>query len=437
MMSLRLRLVATLGITLVLLWGVTAAWSMRDLSTRLEHSLDQRLAQSAHMVAGLLERMPGQVWRSETDDMSTIPALEGIACRVSSVRGQVVADTHPGMDDVLAVQSEGYSYREHDGQRWRAYTLVDDGKRITVADRLREREALLLQVRNAALYPFVFALVGSLIALWWGVTRELSPLTWLQRRLVSRDPGDLSELPCAGLPSEIRPLIDGFNTLLGRTRRVLELEQRFTDDAAHELRTPLTAIRTHLQISQRVEGQQRRDALQQAEDGVTRLSKTLDQLLLLARMESAEEPQDDLHGACFDAALEMAMAETESRDVCRVNRAADSLAVALTGTLLTTVLRNLLENAQHHGEPGAPIDIQARACDRDAIIEVTSRGERIPPERLARLTERFRRGHHPRGSGLGLSIVEAIVTRVGGSLALESGDGDDVGMRVRLRLPLA
>ena len=51
-MSLRLRLVATLGITLMLLWGITTAWSMRDLSTQLERSLDQRLAQSARMVAG-------------------------------------------------------------------------------------------------------------------------------------------------------------------------------------------------------------------------------------------------------------------------------------------------------------------------------------------------------------------------------------------------
>lgn len=167
-MNLRLRLVATLGITLVLLWSITAIWSMRDLSAQLEESLDQRLAQSARMVAGLLDRVPATSWKGTEDETPTIPSLDGIACRVSSLRGQVVAGTHPEMNDVLAVEAEGYRYREHNGQRWRVYTLVDNDKRITVADRLKEREALLLQVRRAALYPFLLALVGSLVALWWG-----------------------------------------------------------------------------------------------------------------------------------------------------------------------------------------------------------------------------------------------------------------------------
>lgn len=434
-MSLRLRLVATLGITLMLLWGVTASWSMRDLSHQFEHSLDQRLAQSARMVSGLLDRVPATAWHGQEDAASTIPALEGVACRVSSLRGQVVAGTHPEMNDVLAVDAEGYSYRDHNGQRWRVYTLVDDNKRITVADRMRERNSLLSQVRRAAFYPFLLALMGSLVALWWGVTRGLSPLSLLQRRLTARRTGDLSALPTGRLPDEIRPLIVDFNALLSRTQSMLEREQRFTDDAAHELRTPLTAIRTHLQVSQRVEGQQRRDAMQQAEAGVTRLTKTLDQLLLLARMESEEALHDDPQPVRFMEALEVAMADTGSRDDCRFHGIADTLQIAMSDSLLTTVLRNLLDNARRHGEPGTLIDIHARTSDTVTVIEITNYGEPIPPERLARLTERFHRRHHPRGSGLGLSIVEAIVIRIGGSLTLESGDG--IGLRVRLQLPLA
>ena len=62
-------------------------------------------------------------------------------------------------------------------------------------------------------------------------------------------------------------------------------------------------------------------------------------------------------------------------------------------------------------------------------------GRTVAPEQIARLTERFHRGNHPQGSGLGLSIVEAIATRAGGSLRLFSGDG--IGLRVTLSLPLA
>lgn len=433
-MNLRLRLVTTLGITLTLLWGITAAWSMRDLAAQLEHSLDQRLAQSARMVSGLLDRVPATSWSGEEDGTSAIPSLDGIACRVSSLRGQVVAGTHPEMNDVLALEAEGYRYREHNGQRWRVYTLVDNDKRITVADRLKEREALLQQVRRAALYPFLLALVGSLVALWWGVTRGLAPLSRLQRRLMSRNHDDLSALPIRGLPGEIRPLIDSFNTLLSRTRRMLELEQRFTDDAAHELRTPLTAIRTHLQIARRVDGHRQYEAMQQAEAGVDRLTKTLGQLLLLARMES-EEITRGSHSDLTPVgeALATAMAETGSHGHCQYDQSVNLVRVALSEALLVTVLRNLLENAMRHGALGAPIEIAAQESNGMAVIDITSQGKTIATEHLSRLTERFHRGDHPQGSGLGLSIVEAIATRAGGRVTFASGNG--AGLRVTLQLP--
>jgi signal transduction histidine kinase len=440
-MSLRLRLVATLGITLILLWGLTAAWSMRDLSTQLERSLDQRLAQSARMVAGLLDRVPSTAWDGEVSETSTIPALEGVACRVSSLRGQVVAGTHPDMNDVLAVEDEGYSYRDHNGKRWRVYTLVEDDKRITVADRLRERESLLGQVRRAAFYPFLLALIGSLVALWWGVTRGLSPLSSLKRRLISRDHDDLSALPNRGLPGEIRPLIDGFNMLLARTRRMLELEQRFTDDAAHELRTPLTAIRTHLQVARRVDGDARREAMQQAEAGVGRLTQTLDQLLLLARMEG----DDITHGidetTTLGEALDAAMTETDSHERCQYHayyprhEGGSRIRVAMSGSLLVIALRNLLENALRHGLPGGVITIEARQAEGMAMIDIINQGEPVPSAELARLTERFHRGDNPQGSGLGLSIVEAIATRAGGRVTFASGEG--IGLKVTLQLPTA
>lgn len=434
-MSLRLRLVITLGLTLMLVWAVTATWSMRDLSAQIERSLDQRLAQSARMVAGLLDRVPASVWSDPERSTETIPSLAGVACRISSMRGQVVAGTHPEMDDVLATSEAGYSVRLHDGQHWRIYTLIDGERRITVADRLRERDALLEKVLRAALYPFLVALAGSLVVLWWGVSRGLVPLSRLQQRLAKRDHDDLSPLPERRIPGEIRPLIISFNGLLGRVRRMLELEQRFTDDAAHELRTPLTAIRTHLQVAGRVDGAPRQTAMRHAEDGVVRLSRTLDQLLLLARMEGGTASDDDSRPANLSAALTAAMADTESGEFCRWPDEAPLLALCLPESLLTTALRNLLENARRHGEPQGPIDIHWFQDNGTGVIEIANPGEPIPPERLLRLTERFHRGNHPRGSGLGLSIVEAIVTRFGGQMTLHAEAG--TALRVTLRLPLA
>ena len=107
--------------------------------------------------------------------------------------------------------------------------------------------------------------------------------------------------------------------------------------------------------------------------------------------------------------------------------------VALPEALLVTVLRNLLENAMRHGAPGAPIEIAVQESEGMAFIDITSQGKTIATEHLSRLTERFHRGDHPQGSGLGLSIVEAIVTRAGGRVTFASGN--DVGLKVTLQLP--
>ena len=129
------------------------------------------------------------------------------------------------------------------------------------------------------------------------------------------------------------------------------------------------------------------------------------------------------------------MVETGSRDRCHWHASVDRLHVALSGELLVIALRNLLENAMRHGLPDTPIEIEAQRMNGLAVIDIVNQGETIPPEQIARLTERFHRGNHPQGSGLGLSIVEAIATRAGGSLRLFSGDG--IGLRVTLSLPLA
>jgi len=214
---------------------------------------------------------------------------------------------------------------------------------------------------------------------------------------------------------------------------MLEREQRFTDDAAHELRTPLTAIRTHLQVARRVDGDPRRKAMQQAEAGVERLTKTLEQLLLLARMESEEIARGSVDPTFVGEVLETAMVETGCYDHCYWNESVDRLRVELPSALLIIALRNLLENAMRHGAPDTSIKIEAQRMNGMAVIDIVNQGEIIPSDELARLTERFHRGTHPQGSGLGLSIVQTLAERAGGSIKLDSNE--HTPFLVRLCLP--
>ena len=240
-MSLRTRLLLTLGLTLALLWSMAAAWLMRDLEAQFVETLDQRLAQSARMVAGLMAQLPEEVWLEADQRALSIPPIEGLACQVHSPRGEIMARTHTNLETILAAGERGHAYREENGVTWRVFTYERGGLTITTADRMDERNQLLAEVFKVAVVPFAVALLGSMVALWFGVVRGLAPLSRLRRSLGRRHAEALAPLPTRGLPQELRPLVETLNGLLARIEEAIQREQRFTNDAAHEFKTPLTA----------------------------------------------------------------------------------------------------------------------------------------------------------------------------------------------------
>ena len=187
-MSLRVRLLLTLGATLLVLWGSAAAWLMWDLEEKVVETLDQRLAQSARMVAGLMLQLPPEVWEQADQRALSIPPIEGLACQVHSPRGEIMARTHTDMEDILTPGERGHAYREEGDMTWRVFTYERGGLTITTADRMDERDMLLSDVMRVAVVPFVVALVGSLLALWLVVWRGLAPLTRLRESLAKRHP---------------------------------------------------------------------------------------------------------------------------------------------------------------------------------------------------------------------------------------------------------
>ena len=134
-MSLRTRLLLTLGLTLALLWGLAAAWLMRDLEEQFVATLDQRLAQSARMVAGLMAQLPEEVWLEADRRALSIPPIEGLACQVHSPRGEIMARTHTDLEAILAPGERGHAYRTEGGVTWRVFTYERGGLTITTADR--------------------------------------------------------------------------------------------------------------------------------------------------------------------------------------------------------------------------------------------------------------------------------------------------------------
>ena len=231
----------------------------------------------------------------------------------------------------------------------------------------------------------------------------------------------------------------------------LESESRmrqFLADASHELRTPLTSIRGYAELArlQRAAAGQTpddSDNLDRIEAEGTRMSRLVDDLLLLARGD-AEEAELHVQRELVDVSEVLDDAVSGSR--AAFPERPISLEVAPVPAVLgdhdqlVRVVRNLVTNAAVHTEAGRPIHVRAFPEADGATVTVADGGPGLPPEQAAHVFERFWRADKARtrargGSGLGLSIVATVVRQHGGSVQFDSTV--EGGSTVTLWLPPA
>lgn len=432
-MSLRLRLLAIIGVSLTVLWSLVALWMFLDVRNELRTALDDRLAASARMVAGLMLQLPPSDVPAAGSGESPmdVVARDGLACEVSLLRGEVmgrdVARTtgSPG----LTGAEPGYGTHTLGGKLWRTYVLEQDGIRIATADRIDVREGLLRDIALSAGVPFAVALSGSLLLLWFGIDRGLLPIERVRAALARRAPDDDVPLAEADAPPELRPLVDTIHHLLERVQGTIARERRFTDDAAHELRTPLTAIKTHLQVARLASLKPETAgvmfvALDSADQGVLRLQNTLDQLLLLARLEGrAERNREGSTEAGWVAQRAVEDAQALGGATGRVMLEPLNLPVELRipEALVVSALRNLLDNALRYSPPMSRVTLRVELVEGERVcFRVLDEGPGLSEVECAQAVERFwrRREAGVQGSGLGLSIASAIAKRYSGRLQL-------------------
>jgi len=438
-MTLRLRLLLMIGVSMILLWGGVALWMLHGLDKEMHRTLDQRLAMSAQMVAGLMSQNPaawdGRAGKAGASTLSMPAVAKGLACQVS-LRGEVIARTPGAVPEAMATTTAalGFSDREIQGEHWRSYTLETNSLRVTTADRLSERDTLLRNVTLAAAVPFVVALIGSLLVLWFGVGSGLLPLERLRQVLASRTPDALTPIQNVPLSRDLLPLVNTLNHLLERMGVTLSRERRFTSDAAHELRTPLTAIKTHLQVARITHGKDAEEAMDYAQEGVARLQHTLSQLLTLSQVEGAFSWDDGGVAEANEVArLAMRDAAPDAPERIVLDSDGNCTELALPQALAVTALRNLLENALRYSPAEYSVRLEIRHWADTISFSVFDRGPGLSDAELVLATQRFWRRGSGRGSGLGLSIVAAITERFGGSFELlQRPEG---GLEAKLTLP--
>jgi signal transduction histidine kinase len=306
---------------------------------------------------------------------------------------------------------------------------------VVAASLTSEREEVEDAVRLAALVLISVLLIASVLA-WVVAGRILSPLRLLADTARSIGESDLTRrIPVTG-NDEIAELGMTFNAMLDRLEAAFATQRAFVSDASHELRTPITIVRGHLELLGD-DPQERRETITLVTDELDRMSRFVDDLLLLAKSERDDflKVSELELGALTDELFDKAVALGQ-RD-WRLEARGEALLVA-DRQRLTQAVMGLAQNAVQHTEDGDPIWIGTEADHREARLWVRDTGPGIGADDQERIFERFARTSASRrrseGAGLGLAIVRAIAEAHGGRAALSSRPG--AGATFTLIIPL-
>jgi signal transduction histidine kinase len=426
-LSLRTRLVVAAAGVIVLALALFATATVLVVNSQLRGSLDEALRQRAEQVAQLAISAPGVL--THPGALESPVGGRQIAVEVIDARGRILARSEAlgafllpedrlarsaislgrtGFEDVRVA---GTQYRLFAAPIAQAGGPAAGGAVLVASDTHDITHAVshlgviiaLIGAGAALLATFAAAMLTS---------RGLRPL----RRLASgaaeieRTADPARRLPEPARADEIGALTGVLNRMLASLDRARASERRFLADASHELRTPVTALRGNVEYAMRHGANP--EVLADLRDDADRLARLVDDLLVLERASApvglAPLSLDELARAAVHDRERVVLLTLEP---AHVRGDEDALARALS---------NLIDNAIVHGPPGGEVTVALRTDGGWALLTVSDEGP--GPSDPERVFERFWRapeaGGRP-GSGLGLSIVQAIVERHGGRVDVD------------------
>jgi signal transduction histidine kinase len=333
-----------------------------------------------------------------------------------------------------------------------AVPALPPGTTVRVRDQPVAAEALGRALSDAAraevlraglvAFPLVVAAAAVLSYLAVGhVLRPLRQVTGTARRLSAESLDE--RIALRGSHGEVTELAESFDAMLDRLHAAFEMQRRFVANASHELRTPLAVMRTEVDVTLADPAADVAELRRMAEvvRGATYRADALVQgLLLLARTDAgvAGPPKEVDLAELVRPALAAVRAEADERRL-RVRVQTRPAPTSGDPALLERVVGNLVENAVRHNVDGGWLEVGTEVgADGWARLRVSSSGAPVTSARVEELFEPFRRGTSRAsgtGSGLGLSIVRAVVSAHRGSVVATPVDGGGLTVIVGLRRP--
>jgi heavy metal sensor kinase len=291
--------------------------------------------------------------------------------------------------------------------------------------------------------PLIVAvsIVGGYFLMRHGL-KPLDHIVSTAERITSRNLNERIPVPATG--DELEKLSVSLNQMMGRLEEAFHHISRFSADAAHEIRTPLAIIRGELEAALQIQLQAAiRDRIQSALEEVDRLTRIVEQLLEMSRLEAGEVLADRSR---FDFAemtrttVDQMRLLAEEREVYVRFEGQEPIEIEGDRIRLKQVVVNLVDNAIKYSAAREAVSVKAFRMDGKAILEVADSGVGIPREAVPHIFDRFYRVDKARsrqlgGTGLGLAIVKSICAAYGGSVTVQSVEGR--GATFRVELPIA
>lgn len=424
--SVQLKLSFTLSLAILVVAIVAGVFSFLSAFDEAHELQDDVLRQ----VAQLMDRQrlspaapTTDIRLKDADEESRV-----IVQRLGEVSPSTIGVDAGGVLPLPATLADGLHTLEVGGETFRVLVkTTTSGERIAVAQESGFRNEIARDGALRTVMPFLILVPVLLLIVADLVRKMFQPIAALSKEIDQRAEQELHPVEDRHLPVEVRPFAVAINRLLARVGQSMDSQRRFVADAAHELRSPLTAL--SLQAERLADAEMSslaRERLTVLRQGIERGRSLLDQLLTLAKAQSApDKPKSPVSvQGIYRRVLEDLMPLAEAKHIDIGVEGTQDAEVWASEMDMIALVKNLVDNAIRYTPEGGRVDLSVAIAEGKVELRVQDSGPGIPLAERDRVFDPFYRtlGSEQIGSGLGLSIVQTIANRIGAEIRLDFVD---------------
>ncbi len=446
--SLRMRLTAIILLPLLVVATAVGLWQLGSARRTAADVFDRSLLSAALAVANDVAISGGDALSPRTRDILSDTSGGPVFYHVYAPDGVIVAGYATPPVGIPRTPDEigGPTYFEAvylgstvSGVRLQNTMQVDGFSGIfttTVWQDTAVRSAFVQELVTRSVAAICGLIASLALIVWFGVRHGLRPLVELESAIARRSSDELSSIQRA-VPSEVLGIVQTLNHLFGQVSRSMTAQAEFISNAAHQLRNPIAGV---LSLAEAVaNAPSPEEARIRSKDLLCAARETaeLSQKLLLLERAKSISPASAHETLRLDSALNSWIEnyrETVPESVDLILDVADDLdPFTCDATMLREALRNLLDNAVRHGGPQlSRISVRCEQTGDSVLVSVSDDGTGIDADKLEAARQRFRQVTATSASGLGVSIVEAVVR---GHLGTFEMTPMHPGLRAQMRFP--